>query len=187
MSPPALVFRTRHASNLDHRSGLSCRQLWRAFKPNSSSTAVVKFRTIQSKKSGLGFPKPDPIRRAVYIRPAAIKILYRHCDRCCQTQARRKPTRVRLRALVAVSRGWAPEKLERVTGPRLQSSPVIWRSFECAPVAPLGAVKVLGDKRTARIGRLMLKMGGLVIFANLTCPDPATAFRAPIVYVTAEA
>jgi hypothetical protein len=43
-------------------------------------------------------------------------------------------------------------------------------------VTPLSAVEVLGDKQTVRIGRLMPKMGGLVIFANLTCPDPATAF-----------
>jgi len=37
-----------------------------------------------SKKSGLGFPRPDPIRRATYTRPRCHPILYCHGSRRCQ-------------------------------------------------------------------------------------------------------
>jgi hypothetical protein len=58
-------------------------------------------------------------------------------------------------------------------------------SFEGAPVLPFGALKVLGDKRTAGIAFLMLKMGGFTVLVDATSSHPAAAFSASIVHVTA--
>jgi hypothetical protein len=59
-------------------------------------------------------------------------------------------------------------------------------SFEGAPVTPFGAIKVPGDKRTARIAFLMFKMGGFTILVDAPSSHPAAAFSASIIHETAE-